>query len=125
MFTTAADRLVAATKSSQTPLRWLLGMRRIPVLDWRERLVCFWRGSQQVDMAVSGRRSGGSATPSTRTASPEPEPKTPDDHCAFGEQSRATGLQMPPMSSTIPAPAITISEAAPAPAQKPAAHSSA
>jgi hypothetical protein len=75
MFTTAADRLVAATKSSQTPLRWLLGMRRIPVLDWRERLVCFWRGSQQVDMAVSGRRSGGSATPSTRTASPEPEPK--------------------------------------------------
>jgi len=50
MFTTAADRLVAATKSSQTPLRWLLGMRRIPVLDWRERLVCFWRGSQQVSI---------------------------------------------------------------------------
>ena len=51
--------------------------------------------------------------------------KTPDAHCAFGEQSRATGLQMTRMNSTIPAPAITISEAAPAPAQKPAAQSSA
>jgi hypothetical protein len=49
----------------------------------------------------------------------------PDAHCAFGEQSRATGPQMPRVSSTIPAPAITISEAAPAPAQKPAAQSSA
>lgn len=51
--------------------------------------------------------------------------ETPDAHCAFGEQSRATGLQMPRMSSTIPAPTIIISETAPAPAQKPAAQSSA
>jgi hypothetical protein len=41
----------------------------------------------------------------------------PDAHGAFG-------LQMPRASSTIPTPAITISEAAPAPAQKPAAQSS-
>jgi hypothetical protein len=76
-----------------------------------------------VDMVVTG-PSGGSATAGMRTPSPEPA-ETPDAHCAFGEQSRATGLQMPRMSSTIPAPAITISEAAPAPAQKPAAQSSA
>jgi hypothetical protein len=37
----------------------------------------------------------------------------------------AFGLQMPRASSTIAPPAITISEAAPAPAQKPAAQSSA
>ena len=41
----------------------------------------------------------------------------PDAHGVFG-------LQMPRASSTIPTPAITISEAAPAPAQKPAAQSS-
>jgi hypothetical protein len=95
-----------------------------PGPDWRERLICSQCGSRQVDILVSGTNRG-SATAGMRTPSPEPEPKRQTLTAPFGEQSRATGLQMPRASSTIPAPAMIISEAAPAPAQKPAAQSSA
>ena len=95
-----------------------------PGPDWRERLVCSKCGSREIDMVVTGtKRCSGHRWQAHTVARTRAE--TPDAHCAFGEQSRATGLQMPRASSTIPAPAIIISEAAPAPAQKPAAQSSA
>jgi len=75
-------------------------------------------------MVVRGTKRS-SATAGLRIPAPEPEPKRQTLTITFGEQSRATGLQMPRASSTIPAPASIISEAAPAPAQKPAAQSSA
>jgi hypothetical protein len=42
---------------SPTRPRWQLGTAaKRPVLDWRERLVCSRRGSQQTDMVVTGKR---------------------------------------------------------------------
>jgi hypothetical protein len=94
------------------------------VLDWGQRLVCSRCGSRQIDKVVSGTKRG-SATAGMRTPSPVPEPKRQTLTAPSASNHALPGLQMPRTSSTIPAPAIIISEAAPAPAQKPAAQSSA
>ena len=104
----------AVTRSSPILPRWLLGTAlKWPCSTGAPGWSVPAAAARRFDMVVTGTKRG-RATASTRTPSPEPEPKRQMLTAPSASNRALPGLQMPRMSSTIPAPAITISEAAPA-----------